>query len=159
MEKVQILQALLTPLIAIITTYIAYQQWNANKLKLKLERYERRLRVYQEVVKFLRLIGRDLDPKVDDFLKFQGAVVEADFLFGPEIRQYIEEIFSRGFRLYKSKKAYDAFTQGSAPSDYDHNRVAREMHSEETWLIEQITAVEGQVAVREKFKPYLDISK
>ena len=56
MATVQILQALLTPLIAIIATYIAYQQWNANKLKLKWEMDERRLRVYQEVKKVLQLI-------------------------------------------------------------------------------------------------------
>jgi len=51
---VSVLSALLTPLIAIITTYIAYQQWQGNKLKLKMERYERRLRVYQEMVKMLK---------------------------------------------------------------------------------------------------------
>jgi len=51
---ITILQGLLTPLIAIITTYIAWQQWKGNQLKLKMERYERRLRVYQEVVKMLK---------------------------------------------------------------------------------------------------------
>ena len=53
MTTVQIMQALLTPLIAIIATYIAYQQWNTNKLKLKLDRYERRLRVYQKIVELV----------------------------------------------------------------------------------------------------------
>ena len=159
MGKFQILQASLTLLIAIIALYIAYQQWNTNKLKLKFEKYERRLLVYQEVKKFLLLIGRDLNPKIDDLLEFQDAVAEADFLFGPEIRQYIEEIFSSAGRFYVAKKAHDAFTQGLKPPDYDHNKVNGVMNSESTWFIEQITTVEGRVAVREKFKPFLDISK
>ena len=88
MKTVQILQALLTPLIAIIATYIAYQQWNTNKLKLKLDRYERRLRVYQKIVETLQLIGRDLDPKLDDLLKYRVSVAEACFLFGSEISRH-----------------------------------------------------------------------
>ena len=159
MKTVQILQALLTPLIAIIATYIAYQQWNTNKQKLKMEKYERGLRVYQEVVKILRLIGRDLDPKLDDLLGFWVAVAETDFLFGPEIRQYIEEIFSHGLKLRSAKMQYHDFSQGPPPSGYSHNRVVQEMQSEETWLTEQITIVEGRLAVVEKFRTYLDISQ
>jgi hypothetical protein len=49
----QIAQGLLTPAIALITTYIAWQQWNATKLKMKMERYDRRLKIYQETHKFI----------------------------------------------------------------------------------------------------------
>jgi len=35
---ITILQGLLTPLIAIITTYIAWQQWKGNQLKLNMEK-------------------------------------------------------------------------------------------------------------------------
>ena len=50
-EMIEISTALLTPIIAIIATYIAYQQWKTNQLKLNLERYDRRLEVYEEVRK------------------------------------------------------------------------------------------------------------
>ncbi len=39
MRVISILQALLTPLIAVITTYIAWQQWKGNQLKLKLDNH------------------------------------------------------------------------------------------------------------------------
>ena len=78
---VSVLNALLTPLIAIIATYIAWQQWKANQLKLKMERYDRRLRVYQEVVRMLRTCSnRKLEWA--ELIDFNASTAEADFLFG-----------------------------------------------------------------------------
>jgi len=77
-------KAFLTPLIAIITAYIAYQQWKTNQLKLHLDRYDRRLKVYEEVRKILSIIVRDAKANFVDLLEFRRAVSEADFLFGPE---------------------------------------------------------------------------
>ena len=40
MEQIfEISKGLLTPVIAIVATYIAYQQWKTNRQKLNLERY------------------------------------------------------------------------------------------------------------------------
>ncbi|MEQ1816116.1 MAG: hypothetical protein ABL861_06545 [Nitrosomonas sp.] len=90
---IEISQALLTPLIAVVATYIAYQQWQTNKQKLMLERYDRRLKVYEEVCKILSIIIRDANASYDDLLRFRTAVSEADFLFGREIPEYIDEIY------------------------------------------------------------------
>ncbi|MBI4459126.1 MAG: hypothetical protein HY648_03575 [Acidobacteria bacterium] len=159
MPLAQFWQSLLTPLIAIVAVYIAWQQWKANELKLRLERYNHRLRIYEEVKKILTLMYRDADVKLNDLLEFNAAVAEADFLFGREIRQYIDEIF-RGDKLSVANGKYRHVTQGMPPPDgYDHNQVVQEMNSQLTWLTEQITLVEGRLAVTEKFKPYLDISK
>jgi hypothetical protein len=83
------LQGLLTPLIAIITTYIAWQQWQGNKLKLNLDRYDRRLRIYQEVVKMLKTCANGEIQEFSVIIDFGAATAEGDFLFGPEIRQYL----------------------------------------------------------------------
>ena len=55
-QIVEISKALLTPVIAVVATYIAYQQWQTNRQKLNLERYDRRLHVYEEVRKILSII-------------------------------------------------------------------------------------------------------
>jgi hypothetical protein len=73
-QLINISKALLTPLIAIIATYIAWQQWKTNQKKLNLERYDRRLRVYEEVIKILSIILRDANAELDDLLKFRTAV-------------------------------------------------------------------------------------
>jgi hypothetical protein len=56
---VDLFAALLTPVIAIIATYIAYQQYRANQLKLRHELYDRRLLLYNAVAEFLAHIVRE----------------------------------------------------------------------------------------------------
>jgi len=152
-EKIiEISKGLLTPLIAIITTCIAWQQWQTSRQKLNLDRYERRLRIYGEVIKILSIIIRDAKVSTEDLIKFRTSVSEADFLFGPEIPQYIDEIYKRGLNLWRWDQEYRDYTQ-EKPKDYDHKKVVDEMHKELTWLTEQFGPA------KEKFKKYLDISK
>lgn len=151
-QIIEIFKGLLTPLIAIVTAYIAWQQWQTNRQKLNLERYDRRLRVYEEVRKLLSMIDRDANASTNDLLKFRTSVSEADFLFRPEIPKYIDEIYKHGLNLWKWNQQYRDYTQ-EKPEGYDHNKVVEEMHKELTWLTEQFEPA------KEKFKIYLDISK
>jgi hypothetical protein len=151
-QIIEISKSLLTPLIAIVATYIAWQQWRTNKQKLNLERYERRLRVYEEVIKILSIILRDANASIEDLLKFRTSVSEADFLFGSEIPAYIDEIYKRGLNLWRWNQEYRDFTQ-EKPVGYDNNKVVDGKHKEFTWLTEQFEPAKA------KFKKYLDISK
>lgn len=151
-EILDISKALLTPIVAIVATYIAWQQWKTNQRKLVLDRYDRRLHVYEEVRKILSIILRDAKASYDDLLKFRTSVSEADFLFGSEIPSYIDEIYSRGVKLQYWSNEYRDFTQ-QIPEGYDHQKVCDGMHSELTWLTEQFEPA------KQKFKKYLDVSK
>ena len=143
---------MLTPAIAVVTTYIAYQQWQTNKQKLILDRYDRRLKVYEEVRKILSIILRDANASYNDLLRFRTAVSEADFLFGSEIPEYIDEIYKRGIKLHSWNSQYRDANQ-SPPEGYDHKKVVDGMEAELTWLMEQFEPA------KQKFKTYLDISK
>lgn len=88
-----------------------------------------------------------------DVITFGSSSAEADFLFGPEIRQYIDEIISRATDLITAKAEYRDFTQ-PAPPEYDHNKVVQEMMTQVKWFTEQIV---GFIA-RDKFAKYLNIS-
>jgi hypothetical protein len=105
MKVIAILQGLLTPTIGIIAVYIAWQQWKGNQLRLKMDRYDRRLRVYQEVVKMLK-IGSNGKPEWSEMIDFSTQTAEGDFLFGPEIRKYIDEIVSRAAKLRAAHAEY-----------------------------------------------------
>lgn len=147
----KISQALLTPLIAVVATYIAWQQWRTNRQKLMLDRYDRRLRIYEQVQRILSLIVRDAKASYDDLLQFRISVSEADFLFGPEIANYIDEIYQRGVKLQYWNGEYRDSTQPK-PEGYDDQRVVDGMHTELEWLSGQFEPT------KRKFKQYLDIS-
>ena len=151
-QLVEISKGLLTPFIAMVATYIAWQQWQTNRQKLNLERYDRRLRVYEEVKKILSIILRDADVSTDDLLKFRTSVSEADFLFGPEIPTYIDQIYKRGLNLWKCNKQYQECVRHKSES-YNSKEVVDEMNEELSWLTEQFEPA------KELFKKYLDISK
>ena len=150
-QFVEISKALLTPVIAIVATYIAWQQWKANQQKLILDRYDRRLKVYEEVRRILSLILRDAQASYDDLLSFRRSVSEADFLFGAEIPEYVDKIYQHGLRLQFLSNQYGNSAQDK-PVGYNHQKVCDEMHAELTWLTEQFEPA------KQKFKKYLDIS-
>ncbi len=149
---IQVFQAFLTPLIAILAVFIALQQWRTNHLRLKLELYDRRLAVYEEVKKILGIIIREADVSFEDLLKFRSSVTQADFLFGKEVSIYLDEIYKRGLNLRKWKEQYRDYTQ-EQPEGYDHQKVVDEMHKELEWLTEQFSPA------KEKFKRYLKLSE
>lgn len=149
---VAVLNALLTPLIAIIATYIAWQQWKGNQLKLKMERYERRLRVYQEVVKMLKKCANGEIREFSVIIDFGASTAEADFLFGPEIRQYIDEISTRAAKLKSANVQYKDHTQ-PVPAGYDHEKIVNEIGAQTTWFVDQLVGGIG----KDKFGKYLNI--
>jgi hypothetical protein len=151
-QTIEILQALLTPVIALVATYIAYQQWQTNRQKLNLERYDRRLHIYEEVRKILSIIMRDANASTEDLLKFRTSVSEADFLFGSEIPEYIDQIYTRGLNLWRCNEEYRDYTQ-TQPDEYDHQKIVKEKFEELKWLTKQFEPA------KEKFRKYLDISK
>lgn len=147
---IQIFSGLLTPLIAIVTVYIAWQQWKTNERKFKLDVYERRLIIYEEVKKFLLIICREADVEFDEAIRFRTSVSEADFLFGSEIVQYIDEIYQRAIHLRQCNEGYRDYSQAK-PEGYDHSKVVEGKHNELTWLAEQLEPA------KEKFSKYLSI--
>jgi hypothetical protein len=153
MRVISVLQGLLTPLIAIIATYIAWQQWKGNQLKLKMDRYDRRLRVYQEVVKMLKECANGELREFRVIIDFGASTAEADFLFGPEIREYLDEISSRAAKLRSANVQYRDHTQ-PVPAGYDHEKIVNEMSVQTNWFVEQLV---GFIA-KDKFGQYLNIS-
>jgi len=151
-QIIEISKGLLTPLIAIIATYIAWQQWQTNLQKLNFEKYDRRLHVYEEVKKILSIILRDADANNEDLLKFRTSVSEADFLFGPEIIEYIDEIYGHCSDLHRWKVELRDPTQ-KIPHGYDHNKVVEGIDKELKWLHKQFESA------KEKFRKYLDLSR
>lgn len=137
-EILSVSSGFLTPLIAILTIIIAYQQWKTNNNKLKFEKYDRKLHIYEEVKKIIYLTISDANVSYDDLIKYITSVSEADFIFSEQINDYINEIYKRGVNLNHWSKKYKDSTQ-EKPEDYDHNKIVNEIHKETIWFSEQLT--------------------
>lgn len=150
-EFLKISQGLLTPVIGVIACYIAWQQWKTNRDKLNLDRYERRLKVYEEVVRFIIIGIREANYENDDLMTFKPKVSEADFLFGEEVSKYINELQKRAVNLSYWNKEYRDYSQ-SKPENYNHGKVVEKKHEELIWISSQLEPA------KELFKKYLDVS-
>jgi hypothetical protein len=96
---VDVLSALLTPMIGIATVYIAYQQWRTNKTRLDLERYDRRLAIYKAVDAFYGEIGTLGTAKYPMVFELRRATAEATFLFPREIDEHLAALYEKGMRV------------------------------------------------------------
>jgi hypothetical protein len=98
-QALHIFSGALTPLIAIITVYIAYQQWVIQRNKFNLERYERRLAVFKGVRSFLNMVfSGNIDFATCS--KFGLDTAECIFLFPDEVKDFIDELYKKGLRLW-----------------------------------------------------------
>jgi hypothetical protein len=112
---IAILQGLLTPVIAAIATYIGWQQWQANRQKLKLDLYQQRLKVFEAVRDMLGMMYTTVsdDKQLFEFLsKTRGA----EFLFGADINDYVEKVWRRASSLSATHKTLDQMLQTGAPA-------------------------------------------
>ncbi|GET22269.1 hypothetical protein [Prolixibacter denitrificans] len=104
----------LTPLIAIIATYIAYQQYKANKslekkrlsleeYKLKLELYNKRYRIFQETKELLFNIVKKVYVNPVVLRDFRFNTNESKFLFDDDIIQFLEELTDKAIDLNQTE--------------------------------------------------------
>lgn len=129
-----------------IILFVGYQQWKTTKKKFNLDCYDRRIKMYEEVRKFIELVNQNGSPTSDEIRNFESATHEAEFLFGSEISQYISVITLRGFSLMSANH--------SEKMDEKHkdDRLPRIIKAESDWFKEQVKEV------KMKFKKFLDIS-
>ena len=147
---IEFIVALPTVIIGCIAVYIAYQQWHTNHRKLELDLYDRRLRLYQATTKYISVVLTSFHPKLEDLFEFRSATAEADFLFGPDIRAYLDELYQHGVELRGWAEEYRDYTQ-STPPGYDHKKVTDGMHGEERWFVDQ------HKEALQRFKSYLNL--
>jgi hypothetical protein len=133
-EFLTLLSGALTPLIAIITVYIAYQQKEINRLKVKnddltarlkqrLDLYEKRLSVYLALMEMFRAAHGRPDDTREELYKFHKLVSESYFLFGDDVIQYLREVKDKYNRL---QSVHALLAQESLGLGAERNRLAND---------------------------------
>lgn len=147
----EVLKASLAPVVAAVAAYIAWLQWKTNALKVKLDLYERRLKVFEELKQLLSLVARETDVSLEELAKFAAGTAEAEFLFGPEVPTYLDQIYERSLQLWQANRERRETMRGNE-SPYDPVSGARNIRDHLSWLVEQLRKS------RDVFRPYLSLN-
>jgi len=162
-----VLQAFLTPVVAIATVVLGFvtvriqrsqaraaqqqadtarqqaetarQQAETNRLQYRLAMFEKRMKVFNTTMELLGAIARDARVELDQLFTFIRETRDDVFLFGPEIDEYINEIYRNGVELNTRE-----FT-----GEHGQEAIARRTELLQ-WLVEQMGVA------KTKFLKYLD---
>ncbi len=145
-------QGLLTPAIACVVAYIAWQQSRTAAGKVKLDLFDRRFRVLEEVRKILGIMTRNGDVTGDEIALFRSETMPAEFLMGPEVKEYLDEVYKHAVNLHSAKEQLRGLFDTHASSEM-REKPANAQEEEMNWVMNQF------IVVKEKFRKYLDISK
>lgn len=139
---IEVLSAFLTPIIAVVTAYIAYQQYHTNQQQLRHETYERRIAVYKAIQKYLSEIIRDGKTSYERIFEFTSEVSEAVFLFDNSVQEKIDEIYKKSIRMVDLKqKLYPLDGSSGLPKGEERNKVVNEEKELLTWHTEQFSEI------------------
>lgn len=130
-------------IIAGLLAYIAWQNYKINqasfyvqKDKLRLDLFERRLKIFESCQTFFSFICREGKTTREELYRLTGATSNAEFLFGKEIKLYIDEVGKRGLKLIHLIERLR--NQESEIGD-ERNILANEVEVLEKWFQEQFT--------------------
>lgn len=133
----QLLYGALTPLIAVIATYIAYQQYNISRVQARHELYDRRLAVFRSVLTFLAEILREGYVPPNRCLQFYREASEAMFLFPEDVQSFVDELYKKGIDLAFTRDQLfpdDVNTGPTGPERGDFARTKAELFK---WFAKQ----------------------
>lgn len=139
--------AWLTVITAAVALWIAYQQYQTNRAKLRLDLYDRRFRVFDAVGTLLATVYRDADVDIAAISKFTVLTNEAVFLFGPEVPAYLHELRTNAVKL---RALNDKLHESNLPIGPERSQAAQENADVLNWLILQFDES------RKRFARYLD---
>ncbi|MFW8602539.1 hypothetical protein ACOHYD_13805 [Desulfobacterota bacterium M19] len=136
---IDVFSSLLTPAIAIIALYIAYQQHKTNQQRLRHETYERRLHVYKAVQKHLSIILRDGQSTYQECAEFYSEASEAAFLFDKTVIAKIDEIYEKSIDIVGlQEQLYPPDGTQGLPVGEERSRVAKEKGDLFKWHANQL---------------------
>ena len=134
-----------TLFLSVAVLVIATLQWRVADNKLRLDLFDRRYKVYDTTRKFLSVIIREATFTNPDLFEFNAGTSDAQFLFKPDVAEYLAEIRSQALHLRTTRE----LLKKPRITDDELARLAQAENKDLKWLGDQITAM------TKVFAPYL----
>jgi hypothetical protein len=140
---VDLFAALLTPVIAMVTTYIAIQQYRANQLKLRQDLYDRRLSLYNAVAEFLAHVMQEGTADQTQLIALLQKTRESYFLFGKEVSDYVTDLYKKGVDLQSYERQLN---HTNLPIGGERTRLAEQKGELLKWFGDQFDVIQPMFA-------------
>lgn len=138
-DWLEVLNALLTPLIAILAAYIAWQQYKLQHRTFNGQMYERKHTVFKVFMLFLAEVMRKGRVTYQQLGQFYAEASEADFLFSSEIQNMRDELYKRGVDSVTTyERMYPGDGSPGLPVGEERSRAAHQHSEYLKWFFEQI---------------------
>lgn len=144
----KVIEPILVIVIAGVVTYIAWQQWQTNRLRLKNELFDRRMKYYEAARDFLVSVGVNARVKEEEFKKFLIQIRSSRFLFGKEIEAYFDTVRKVATDTLVAHAEFQNLPQG-----VERSKLVKNHSANVQWLVDQ------HEPLAEKFDQYLKIPK
>ena len=154
MEILNIFSSLLTPIIAILAVYIAYQQYLNGKNKLKLELYKKRYLIFKYTKKILMQINQNsITAQLGEFIIKSN---ERKFLFKDDIKDYFAELVKNALDLKHLTEDLDIdankFNNNLTIKTFEHSEKVNKRANLIDWFTKEYECIEDRFLIYLDFK-------
>ena len=140
--------AIAPSIIAAIAVVIASQQWFTNRNQLKNQLFDRRIEVYQSITRFIaHVLTGDPADEEKERIRFLRTTKDAYYLFGNDIKLFVEEIRSKTNEL----RSLTRELQGSI-SEEDRKQNIEAQRGLNNWLDSSLKSIEPRFVKYLKLK-------
>ena len=139
----RVLYASLPAVISGIVAYIAWQQFVVNRRQHRLALFEKRLAVFNSTITMIAAVVEHANATYVQCFQFIQDTREHEFLFGPEVGEFINEVYKKAVAVHNYIAAYDS----------KNPRNPAELTQLVAWFADQMREA------RKVFLPYLDFRK
>lgn len=134
--------------VGLVAGLVAWQQWRVARAKLKLDLFEHRYALYEEIWDHLSRATED-SPDIDQLRKFNNLIPKAHFLFGPAIGEYCELARSNAIKLRQRHRQLAALQ----PQDPRRGSAEKEVIDLSGWFDAELNGL------RSRFSTYMDFEE
>lgn len=149
----KLIPAFITLVIGTIAAYIAFQQHKVNHDRLRLDLFDRRIKVYDRLIDALKTIVHDGDREKKKH-EIRGALIESmnesQFLFGDDITKYISHIWDVHRKIVRIDLSLNG--KKSVPVEPKREKLCDDLQKLEEYLYAQITEAASVFSHYLKFK-------
>ena len=101
-----------TSIIGVVGAYIAWQQWSIAEIRLRLDTYERKFRIYEAAKTILAVFELNATISIEEYFTYLRGITDAEFIFDdPNVTQYLQKLREQTVELMRSQK------QGAVAAD------------------------------------------